>query len=50
MAGLLVADDLWAVVEPLLLRHEPNPKGGHSRVPDQVCLTGILFLLKTGIP
>ena len=50
MARLLVTDDLWALVEPLLPKHEPSPKGGHPRVPDRVCLTGILFVLKTGIP
>ena len=50
MAGLLVTDDLWEIVEPLLPKHEPSPKGGHPRVPDRVCLTGILFVLKTGLP
>ena len=50
MAALLVTDDLWAIVEPLLPKHECSPKGGHPRVPDRVCLTGILFVLKTGLP
>ena len=50
MATLLVTDDLWAIVEPLLPKHEASPKGGHPRVPDRVCLTGILFVLKTGLP
>jgi transposase len=50
MSKLLVTDDLWAVVEPLLPKHEPSPAGGHPRVDDRVCLTGILFVLKTGIP
>jgi transposase len=50
MAALLVTDDLWAIVEPLLPKHESSPKGGHPRVPDRVCLTGILFVLKTGLP
>src|SRR4051794_27513386 len=50
MSKLLVTDDLWALVKPLLPKHEPSPKGGHPRVPDRVCLTGILFVLKTGIP
>ncbi|MFC0386371.1 IS5/IS1182 family transposase, partial [Roseomonas vinacea] len=26
--ALLVPDDLWAVVEPLLPRERPKPKGG----------------------
>ena len=50
MAKPLVPDELWALVEPLLPKHEPSPKGGHPRVDDRVCLTGILFVLKTGIP
>ena len=49
MSKLLVTDELWAVVEPLLPEHEPSPKGGQPRVPDRVCLTGVLFVLKTGI-
>ena len=50
MAKLLVTDELWEIVEPLLPKHPPSPKGGHPRVPDRVCLSGILFVLKTGIP
>jgi transposase len=50
MSKLLVTNDLWAVVEPLLPQHEPGPLGGHPRVDDRVCLTGILFVLRTGIP
>jgi transposase len=50
MSKLLVTDDLWELVEPLLPVHTPNPKGGHPRVPDRVCLSGMLFVLKTGIP
>jgi transposase len=49
MATLLVTDELWELVEPILPRHEPSPKGGKPRTPDRVCLTGILFVLKTGI-
>ena len=50
MSKLIVTDELWALVEPILPGHEPSPKGGHPPVPDRVCLTGILFVLKTGIP
>ena len=50
MGKLLVPDELWALVEPILPRHPPSPKGGKPRTPDRVCLTGILFVLKTGIP
>jgi transposase len=50
MAKQLVSDELWAVVEPLLPKESPKPKGGRPRVPDRAALTGILFVLKTGIP
>lgn len=50
MAKPLVSDDLWAIVEPLLPPEPPKPKGGRPRVPDRACLTGIIFVLRTGIP
>lgn len=50
MAKLLVPDELWAILRPLLPAHDPSPKGGKPRVDDRVCLTGILFVLRTGIP
>jgi transposase len=50
MGKLLVPDELWALVEPILPKHTPSPKGGKPRTDDRVCLTGILFVLKTGIP
>jgi transposase len=46
----LVTDELWNVVKPLLPKQPPNPKGGRPRVNDRAALTGILFVLKTGIP
>jgi transposase len=46
----VVSDELWALVEPLLPAEPPKPKGGRPRIPDRACLTGILFVLKTGIP
>ena len=49
MSKPLVTDDLWAAVEPLLPRHTTSVKGGHPPVDDRVCLSGILFVLKTGI-
>ena len=51
MAKLLVPDELWDVVEPLLPPKPAHPKGGHPfAVPDRAALTGIIFVLKTGIP
>jgi transposase len=46
----LVTDELWTVVEPLLPEQPPKRKGGRPRVNDRAALTGILFVLKTGIP
>jgi transposase len=51
MASPLVPDELWEVVEPLIpkvKRRHRHP--GRKRIPDRQVLTGILFVLKTGIP
>ena len=50
MAKPLLPDALWAIIEPLLPEHAPGPKGGRPRLPDRQALTGILFVLKTGLP
>jgi len=50
MSKPLLPDDLWEIVEPLLPEEPPKPKGGRPRVPDRACLTGIIFVLKTGLP
>jgi transposase len=50
MAKKLVTDELWEVIEPLLPEEPPKPKGGRPRIDDRAVLTGILFVLKTGIP
>ena len=50
MAKELVTDELWAAVEPLLPEEPPKPKGGRPRIDDRAALTGILFVLKSGIP
>lgn len=50
MGKLLVPDELWQLVEPILPKRPPSPKGGKPRTPDRVCLGGILFVLKTGLP
>ena len=49
MSKPLVSDELWAIVAPLLPPEPPKPKGGRPRVPDRAALTGIIFVLKTGI-
>jgi transposase len=50
MAEPLLTDELRAIIEPLLPKWTPSPKGGHPRIDDRKALTGILFVLKTGIP
>jgi transposase len=46
----LVSDELWRAIEPLIPPEPPKPKGGRPRVSDRACLTGIIFVLKTGLP
>ncbi len=52
MAKPLVSDELWNILQPLLpppkrrRRHHP----GRKPLDDRKALTGILFVLKTGIP
>ena len=50
MAKPLLPDELWEIIEPLLPKWTPSPKGGQPPVTDRNALTGILFVLKTGIP
>jgi transposase len=51
MARPILDDELWAVIEPLL--PPPKPRRfrhpGRKPVADQAALTGILFVLKSGI-
>jgi transposase len=50
MSKRLVSDELWEVIAPLLPPEPPKPKGGRPRVPNRAALTGILFVLHSGIP
>jgi transposase len=50
MSKELVSDELWEIIEPLLLKEPPKPKGGRPRIDDRATLTGIVFVLKSGIP
>src|SRR5512135_357472 len=51
MAEPLVPDDLWEAVAPLLPRHQARPgKRGRPPVADRAALTGIVFVLRSGIP
>src|SRR5918911_2273571 len=46
----LVTDVLWAVVEPLLPKRRPHRKGGRPWTDNRAVVTGILFVLRSGIP
>ena len=50
MARPLLPDDLWAAIAPLLPPEPPKPRGGRPRLPDRAALTGILFVLRSGLP
>ena len=50
MPSPLVSDELWSILAPLLPPEAPKPKGGRPRVAARAALTGILFVLRTGIP
>lgn len=51
MAKPLVGDGLWERIEPLLPKVERRYRyPGRKRLPDRAALTGILFVLKTGVP
>lgn len=50
MSKPLVSDELWHTIQPLLPERPPKPKGGRPPLSDRACLSGILFVLMTGIP
>jgi transposase len=50
MAKPILDEELWTVLEPLLPPESPRPRGGRPRVPNRQALTGILFVLRSGIP
>ena len=50
MAKSLVSDEFWEQIEPLLPPEPPKPRGGRPRIAERQVLTGVLFVLKTGIP
>ena len=50
MASPLISDEVWSILAPLLPPERGRPKGGRPPVPARAALTGILFVLRTGIP
>ena len=49
VAPWIVSDELWELIEPLLPKKERSRPGGRCRHPDRQTLSGILFVLHTGI-
>jgi transposase len=50
MAKELVTDELWETIEPLLPHRTTKPQGGRPCIDNRAALTGIVFVLKSGIP
>jgi transposase len=52
MAKLILDDELWSLIEPSLppLKRRRFRYPGRKPVPHRAALTGILFVLRTGIP
>ncbi len=52
MTQALVDDGLWTQIEPLLPKRRPRNRqyAGRKPIPDRAVLTGILFVLRSGIP
>lgn len=50
MPAPVLPESLWLIIEPLLPPISAKPRGGRPPVPARAALTGILFVLRTGIP
>ena len=51
MAKPLVPDELWAIIEPHIpVKERRKCHAGRKPLPDHACLTGILFVLRSGVP
>ena len=50
MAKPLLPEKPWDLIQPLIPPHPPGPKGGRPPLDDRKVLTGIIFILKTGLP
>ena len=50
MTRKIVRDELWEIIKPLIPARKERLKGGRPPISDRAALTGIIFVLKTGIP
>jgi transposase len=50
MAKQILNDELWQIIEPIIPKKKRRFRyPGRKSIPDKAALTGILFVLKTGI-
>lgn len=50
MSTSLLPDALWNLIQPFLPSAPNRPKGGRPRLSERAYLTGIVFVLRSGIP
>ena len=50
MCTELLPSRLWQLIKPFIPPTKSKPKGGRPPLPDRACLTGIVFVLRSGIP
>ncbi len=46
----MISSKLWKAIEPLLPTQKPSPQGGRPRVSNQATFSGIVYVLRHGIP
>lgn len=44
-----VSDELWAKVEPILIRQDPPRRMGRKRIDQRRALNGIIYRLRSGV-
>ena len=49
MAKQILPDGLWSIIQPLLPERPVQDRGGGRWLDDRTVLTGILFVLRTGM-
>lgn len=45
----ILPEALWESIKQEIPEYVPSPKGGRPPAPDEACMRGILFILKTGM-
>jgi transposase len=49
MNNHLVSEEFWEIIEPLLPAEPARTAGGRPRVPNRAALSGIVYVLRSGI-